>query len=181
MKSMSFKKFMSSTTDYRDILHNRAVLYIIFFIALVNVFVLTTLGDWTYVSIFFLVGFLTSFFSKNMVVILFFAINVTNILKYGSASSLEGFDETSAHDEKNKESHSKDEKKGEASADAVSPDASTTYTKEDLEDRKEIMTIQKELLDKMQTMEPFFDKMTKLQEKMTTKKEGMKKASSVAH
>jgi hypothetical protein len=178
---------MSTTADYRDILHNRLVLYIIFFIALINVFVLTTLGDWTYVSIFFLVGFLTSFFSKNMVVILFFAITVTNILKYGSAAgvsrgSLEGFDEglDKGSDEKKSvvdASGNVPAKMGTADTVAAKPapapvskDSSSSYTKEDIAARKELVALQTDLLDKIKTMEPFFEKMSTLKEKMTTKR-----------
>jgi len=168
---------MSTTADYRDILHNRAILYIIFFIALINVFVLTTLGDWTYVTIFFLVGFLTSFFSKNMVVILFFAINVTNILKYGSAAgvsrgSLEGFDQGSEKEsdhtapEVNEQENSPDMTAGDVSS-------SSSYSKQELDAQKELVNLQKELIEKIKNMEPFIDKMTNLKEKMTTKKEGL--------
>jgi len=176
MPPFSFKKFMSTTADYRDILHNRAILYIIFFIALINVFVLTTMGDWTYVSIFFLVGFLTSFFSKNMVVILFFAITVTNILKYGSAAgvshgSLEGFDQGSDTSAPAVDASGNDnDARTTAGADTES---SVPSSKEDIEAQKELMTLQKDLLEKIKGMEPFIDKMTTLKEKMTTKKEGL--------
>lgn len=177
MKSLSFKKFMSTTADYRDILHNRAILYIIFFIALINVFVLTTLGDWTYVTIFFLVGFLTSFFSKNMVVILFFAITITNILKYGSAAgvsrgSFEGFDQES-HDKGSDKTATDASGNAHANAkkatDDVLAEASSSISKEDLAAQKELMTLQKDLLDKIKSIEPFIDKMSSLKEKMKTK------------
>lgn len=176
MKSLSFKKFMSTTADYRDILHNRAILYIIFFIALINVFVLTTLGDWTYVTIFFLVGFLTSFFSKNMVVILFFAITVTNILKYGSAAgvnrgSLEGFDQGSNTSEPavDASGNASPSAKTKTDDESAASDGSTSSSKEDIEAQKELMTLQKDLLEKIKNMEPFIDKMTNLKEKMKTK------------
>jgi hypothetical protein len=40
-----------------------------------------------------LVGFLTAFFSKNMIVILFFALVVSNIIKFGIHIGKEGFSE----------------------------------------------------------------------------------------
>ena len=72
------------------ILHNRYVLYLIFIIALCDLLTLIYNYDYYFASIFVLLGFLTSFFSKNMIVILFIAIAFTNILKYGSKSSIEG-------------------------------------------------------------------------------------------
>jgi len=39
--------------------------------------------DMIYAAVFILVGYLTTFFSKNMIVILFCALTVANILKYG--------------------------------------------------------------------------------------------------
>jgi flagellar biosynthesis GTPase FlhF len=72
------------------ILHNKYVLYLIFIIALGNLLTLAYTYDYYSVSIFVLIGFLTSFFSKNMIVILFIAIAFTNIIKYGGKASVEG-------------------------------------------------------------------------------------------
>jgi hypothetical protein len=84
------KQLLSSNNN--AIIHNKYILYIILFIALVDLYFLTLSGDFVSVSIFILIGFLTTFFSKNMLVILFIAVTVTNILKYGSNIRQEGFD-----------------------------------------------------------------------------------------
>jgi Tfp pilus assembly major pilin PilA len=78
------------------ILHNKYVLYLIFIIALGNLLTLVYTYDYYSASIFVLIGFLTSFFSKNMIVILFIAIAFTNIIKYGAKAGIEGMtsDET---------------------------------------------------------------------------------------
>ena len=49
-------------------------------------------GNTMAVAIFFIVGFLTSFFSKNMIVIIVSAIAVSHIVVYGNKMS-EGFEE----------------------------------------------------------------------------------------
>lgn len=78
------------------IIHNRFVLYFIFFIALADLYYLTMAGDFFSVAVFILIGFLTSFFSKNMMIIFFIALTVTNILKYGTKiRHSEGFEEGS--------------------------------------------------------------------------------------
>jgi hypothetical protein len=90
------KQLLSPTNN--AIIHNRFVLYFILFIALANLYFLTMSGDLVFTSIFVLVGFLTSFFSKNMLVILFIAVTITNILKYGSAIKQEGFEDADTED-----------------------------------------------------------------------------------
>jgi hypothetical protein len=50
-------------------------------------------------SIFVLTGILTSFFSKNMVVIMLVSIIVANIFKYGSNLRIEGFEDDDEHKE----------------------------------------------------------------------------------
>ena len=78
---------------FKSILSNRGILYILFVLAIGNLFYLGTSNDiWT-IAIFVLTGFLTSFFSKNMVVILCIALVVSSIIKYGTPTgSSEGFE-----------------------------------------------------------------------------------------
>lgn len=98
------KQLFSSNNN--AIIHNKYILYIILFIALVDLHFLTVSGDFVSISIFILIAFLTTFFSKNMLVILFIAVTVTNILKYGSKIRQEGFEEGA----KGKEGIDNDEK-----------------------------------------------------------------------
>jgi hypothetical protein len=74
-------------------LYNKYVLYFIFLITLGYLFILLTLNDFYTFFIFILIGFLTSFFSKNMVVILSLAMSLSFILKYGTKIRPEGFQE----------------------------------------------------------------------------------------
>jgi hypothetical protein len=79
------------------LLKSRYILYFLFTLAMSNVVLLGSTADYTSIVILVLVGFLTSFFSKNMIVILCVSMVVANILKYGSDVSnpwiVEGFDE----------------------------------------------------------------------------------------
>ena len=85
-------KNVSNITTSNGMLHNKILLYVVFIFSLLNLFVLANTGDYIHVAIFILIGFLTSFFSKNMLVILLLSVILTNILKYGSSLN-EGFEE----------------------------------------------------------------------------------------
>ena len=85
-------KSLSGITTSKGMLHNKILLYVVFIFSLLNLFVLANTGNYTSIVVFILIGFLTSFFSKNMLVILLLALILTNILKYGSSLN-EGFEE----------------------------------------------------------------------------------------
>lgn len=95
-----------------NFLHNKFILYFIFVIVVCNLFQLIMLKEFLVCSIFVLTGILTSFFSKNMVVIMIVSIIVANLFKYGSRLRIEGFEN---EEEENKETF-EDEEKEEAFA-----------------------------------------------------------------
>lgn len=72
----SFKK-----VDASQLLHSRAVLYILSIVSLLHIVYFASAKDINAMFIFLIVGFLTSFFSKNMVVILFIALVITHLLR----------------------------------------------------------------------------------------------------
>jgi hypothetical protein len=77
------------------LLESKAVLYFLVIISIVNMVTYAATNEPTYAGYMLLIGFLTSFFSKNMIVILFIAIAFTNIIRFGMMSasqSREGFD-----------------------------------------------------------------------------------------
>lgn len=72
----SFKK-----VDASQLLHSRAVLYVLSIVSLLHIVYFASAKDINAMFIFLIVGFLTSFFSKNMVVILFIALVITHLLR----------------------------------------------------------------------------------------------------
>jgi hypothetical protein len=78
------------------LIHNKFVLYLIFIISLGNIFYLTMAGDVLTISLFALIGFITSFFTKNMVVILVIALTVSFVLKNGTDLTHENFDNSTS-------------------------------------------------------------------------------------
>jgi len=77
-------------------------------------------GDSIYAAIFILVGFLTSFFSKNMIVIMVCALSVSNILKYGLGIRVQ--DGFTANDTENKSDDNTEQDKSDKSDKTETPD-----------------------------------------------------------
>jgi hypothetical protein len=87
----SLSKSFKSNTNMNSILHNKYVLYVFVFMAVIDLMYFASVGDIRSFFTLIIVGFLTSFFNKNMIVILFLALVFTHILKYGTNVS-EGLD-----------------------------------------------------------------------------------------
>jgi len=77
-----------------SILYNRFALYFVFAISLYQLFIFSSKQDYIPAITFILVGFTTSFFSRNMLVILTIALVITNLLKFGAKGQMEGFEST---------------------------------------------------------------------------------------
>jgi len=87
--------------NYGALLHNCYVMYFVLFLAVSDLLVLSVGREYVFILIFLLVGYLTSFFSKNMMVILVVAIVATNVLRSGSRISVsEGLENAEEEDEK---------------------------------------------------------------------------------
>jgi hypothetical protein len=86
-------KHMSAKSTGSGLLYNKVVLYVAFIVSLINLLIWLVAGDIINVVVFMLVGFLTTFFSKNMVVVLVFALVISNIVKFGLSIGQEGFEE----------------------------------------------------------------------------------------
>jgi len=81
-----------------SMLNNKWILYFMLFVSMVDLTNFYMIGDMTALSIFLVAGFLASYFSKNMLVILVIAIAVTHIARYGSAS-VEGMEDKEEEEE----------------------------------------------------------------------------------
>ena len=101
--------------NMKAMLKNNIVLYVVFFIALTNVFGYLMINDFDAVMLFFLVGFLTSYFSKNMIIVLLTAILSTNLLigskKASGSLLLEGMKGNKGEEDDEQEDEEDDKKK----------------------------------------------------------------------
>lgn len=79
LNSISNRSNMNYTS--KSWLYCRWILYIVFLLAIGNIYYLLLGGDYFTLAIFVLVAFLTTFFSKNMVVILCISLVISTIIK----------------------------------------------------------------------------------------------------
>jgi hypothetical protein len=104
------KNLLKMKYNLNPILHNRIVLYFIAILALFDLVYFLSLNDIKSFATLILVGILTSFFSKNMIVILVIAMAIVHIIKYGTSAYVsEGLE--NKEDKKDKEDNDEDEDK----------------------------------------------------------------------
>lgn len=111
-----FSKLGKSIFNYKSnisILYNKPLLYVFFIIALIQLVYLLQSGNFYFATILLLVGILTRYFSKNMLVIICVALAATNILMLGPNAGkniVEGFedDEEETKDEEDEDEEPED-------------------------------------------------------------------------
>lgn len=82
--SLFKKSYLGSlNVNFQNCINSRWMLYAVFFLAASDLYIFAVNGELFFVALFVLIGFLTTFFSKNMSVILFVAMILTNILRFG--------------------------------------------------------------------------------------------------
>ena len=184
-------------STYGGILTNKWVLYFIFVIGIFDVINFYQSGNITSVAIFFIVGFLTAFFSKNMIVVIVAAIAVTHLITYGNKVSEgldeeddeeEGFEEEEEEDKEGFEEGVDEEEEDEGFEEGVddeTEDASEEKKKEEKTDSfvtndqtNELLKKQKELMDNMNKLEPLLQKAENMIKNGSIKTEGFGGISS---
>jgi hypothetical protein len=117
-KAFNFSDCFDPKATIGSLLYSRCLLYIVLFISLINLFYIIHLRHVYSLVTFFLVGFISSFFVKNMIIILLFATIISLFFQSTqyrtSESFVEGFEEDNKKKDK-KESKNDDEYKEETS------------------------------------------------------------------
>ena len=158
---MAKKIYINSILSNMNIvLNNVFVLYFILIIALSNLFYLVSSANYLFASIFIITGFLTSFFSKNMIVILCIALTITNILQFGKNAThmSEGFagedeEDASTSNQNNKLSGEfAEDDKDTPPTKKVSKNTSTEQFESITSDYKELLGLQDKITDNMSTL-----------------------------
>ena len=132
-------------------------------------------NDTTGIVLMCIIGFLTTFFSKNMIVILCVALTMTNLVKKGMKQvGYEGFEDKKEEDEKKdntEENNTKKEKKESTKVDNEIDDApnsneSSSKTKDEMkreferlkEEYPEFSALKEDIVDAMVKIDPILDK-----------------------
>jgi branched-subunit amino acid transport protein len=164
MLKKSFKN-MNFPSSANGLLHNKIVLYVVFAIALFNLLHETVRQDYLYCALFILTGFITSFFSKNMIVILVIAMAFATILRgvVRGTVGTEGFQEGA--DGEDKETAKKEKEpvvNGNVAVDK--PDSGCTVASKAAmidsmkRDAVDLMSVQNQIINGFQTIEPAMDR-----------------------
>ena len=112
-------------------LNDKNVLYIVAFLAIMNFFGYIILRDSYALLIFLSVGFISTYFSKNMTVVLLSTLILTNfitVLSKNFVVNKEGFDATAGETESTTEKDASASVPAPTRANAKKPDATTTTT-----------------------------------------------------
>jgi len=121
------QNYSAKLAGNKSLLYNKYVLYVSFVVCLLNLLIWMFSGEFIHVAIFLLVGYLTSYFSKNMIVILVISLVVSNVIKSGSNIVLEGMETKKKDDSEDGVYH----KKGEGMKGGKKP-------KEGMEDKEDV-------------------------------------------
>ena len=183
MKNLSLKSVKTFTE--KNVFQNRVVLYVLAIIALIEILALAGMKDYNSVIIFLIIGFLASFFTKNMIVILLVAIVFTSVyrrLQEGAyeegMENKEGIDEEDEEDKEDKEEsdikenienkkeekeESKDlknanEKKKDESKDLKNANEKKKVYNDLKKDFQDFQNIQKTILTNMKEIDPLLEK-----------------------
>jgi hypothetical protein len=150
-------------TNFKDLLHNRVILYAFVFITLLDLFYFAQIRDNMSIAVFVLVAFITTFFSKNMIVVLCIALVVTHILKFGVRTVSEGFAEGVDDDEDDEKKegleNEDDEKEREGLENKEEEEVEGLENEEvDKKDLEEFQLIQEKILGGMKEIDPLLTK-----------------------
>ena len=150
--------------NFKDLLHNRIVLYVVVIVALFDLFYFAQMRDNTSIAVFILLAFITTFFSKNMIVVLCIALVVTHLLKFGVRQVSEGFAEGVEEEEEEKDRKEGLEDEEEKPTEGLTPPKEKKEKKEQIseeeqkEDFTEFQQIQDKILGGMKELDPLITK-----------------------
>ncbi len=160
---ISLPKLSNLKYNFAPVLRNKVVLYVFLAMTLVQVLFFVNSGDMAAVITLGLIGFLTSFFSKNMIVIMFVALTLSSILQYGiRANTHEGLENKEEPQEPNTEEPAK-------VADEKMPEEKPAENKPKKEETEEFVEVQKQILAGVEKMEPLLQKAEAFMDKYQSK------------
>jgi hypothetical protein len=189
----SLPKLSKMNYNFAPVLQNKFVLYAFLAMTLIRIVFFINSGDMASVITLGLVGFITSFFSKNMIIILCIALTVSSLLTYGIQSNahegLENKDDTSNSDG-NAEEDGKSEEKKDGKKDSKSDEKTNTNgetnstdssdkTKDEMKEQynnlkkeyPEFKEVQAEIMKGIEKMDPLLQKAETFINKYSTYKQ----------
>lgn len=152
------------TFKLKSLLQNKYVLYILVLVSLLNILDLANKKDFNSVIVFVIVGFLVSFFNKNMIVILLCALIFTHVLKYvNKVVRKEGMENEKKNEEKENEDDEEAMNNKDSDKKDLTEEEETMAKKKETydmlkKDFDEFQDIQKNILENMKEIDPLLEK-----------------------
>ena len=119
-KRSSAKRTSAKKSDLQSLLRNRNVLYVVLFFSVINLFSYLMMKQLDAVAFFIIIGFLTTYFSKNMIIVMltsvvstFFLVQINLLGKVQEGMSTKREGEGEGEEEGEKEETTEEEKKEE--------------------------------------------------------------------
>jgi len=182
----TFRRFTDQLVKPKpnSILYNRYVLYFVFFVALSNLFIAAFQNNYMFCTYFVLIGFILTFFNKNMLVILVLTIAFANILSVSTGGSREGMDTKEGADdtleyseldaEKTKDVKAKTDvktdvkTKTDAKADAKGEKSKSEMVDDLKKDAEKLMDTQEKIIRGFEKIDPYMKQAEQLIEHIDT-------------
>jgi hypothetical protein len=148
----------------KSLLKDKNVLYVVLFISITNIFVYLMLKNFDAIIFFFLVGFLSTYFSKNMIIVMIISIISTNILMGSKllGSYREGMEVNSESSVKNVKQKIKNKNKNKKVIDNMTTLSPTNIDESDDEGELDNIPGPKPKINYASTLESAYDNLDKL-------------------
>lgn len=172
-KLPNFGKLLKMKYNFNPVLQNQVVLYLFLFMTLTQVVLFVSKNDTAGIVLMCIIGFLTTFFSKNMIVILCVVLIMTNLVKKGMKQvGYEGFEDKKEEKKEEEEDKTTEKEQKESTKvddeidDAPNSNESSSQTKDEMkreferlkEEYPEFSALKDDIVDAMVKIDPILDK-----------------------
>ena len=179
---MNLKSLRKFNISFKPVISNTPLLYAIALLSCLDIMYMFQSNKFNALFVFFLTAMIMTYFSKNMMIILFFALVITHIFRFGSNVS-EGMesknkgktdeeDKNGEHDEESSE----DKPKKKADIDEVVDDMINNMTEDEkneiienkdeiTKDFAEVSKLQETMVNNVKSLEPLLNKAEKFMNK----------------
>lgn len=179
---MNLKSLRKFNISFKPVISNTPLLYAIALLSCLDIMYMFQSNKFNALFVFFISALIMTYFSKNMMVILFFALVITHIFRFGSNVS-EGMESKnkgkSGEEDKNgddDEESSEDKPKKKADIDEVVDDMINNMTEDEkneiienkdeiTKDFAEVSKLQETMVNNVKSLEPLLNKAEKFMNK----------------
>lgn len=172
---MNLKSLRKFNISFNPVISNTPLLYAIVLLSCLDIMYMFQANKFNALFVFFLSAMIMTYFSKNMMVILFFALVITHIFRFGSNVS-EGMESKNKEKTGEEEEASEDKPKKKADIDEVVDDMINNMTEDEkteiienkdeiTKDFDEVSKLQETMINNVKALEPILNKAEKFMNK----------------